>query len=107
VLSPLLANIHLDPFDHHMDKRGARLVRYADDFVVPCENEAEAREQLEAVRAWMEANAQTLHPTKTRIVDASQPGGFDFLGYHFERGRKWPSKKAHDKFKDKIRELTP
>ena len=107
VLSPLLANIYLDPFDHHMDKRGARLVRYADDFVVLCKSEAEARETLEEIRAWMEENGLTLHPTKTRIVDASQPGGFDFLGYHFERGRKRPSKKAHDKFKDKIRELTP
>jgi len=107
VLSPLLANIYLDPFDHHMTKRGARLVRYADDFVILCQTEAEARAQLEAVRAWMEENGLTLHPTKTRIVDASQPGGFDFLGYHFERNRKWPSKKSHDKFKDKIRELTP
>ena len=107
VLSPLLANIYLNPFDHHMTKRGARLVRYADDFVVLCESEAEARETLEAVRAWMEENGLTLHPAKTRIVDASQPGGFDFLGYHFERGYKWPSKKAQDKFKDRIRELTP
>jgi len=107
VLSPLLANIYLDPFDHHMDKRGARLVRYADDFVVMCKSEEEAGELLEAVRAWMEASGLTLHPTKTRIVDASQPGGFDFLGYHFERGRKWPCEKSRDKFKDKIRELTP
>jgi len=107
VLSPLLANIYLDPFDHHMTKRGARLVRYADDFVILCESEAGARETLEEVRAWMQENGLTLHPTKTRIVDASQPGGFDFLGYHFERGRKWPGKKAHDKFKDKIRALTP
>ena len=106
-LSPLLANIYLDPFDHQMTKRGARLVRYADDFVILCETEAEARATLEEVRAWMEENALTLHPTKTRIVDASQPGGFDFLGYHFEQGRKWPSKKSRDKFKDKIRALTP
>jgi RNA-directed DNA polymerase len=107
VLSPLLANIYLDPFDHHMTKRGARLVRYADDFVVLCKSEAEARETLDEIRAWMEANGLTLHPTKTRLVDASQPGGFDFLGWHYERGRKWPSKKASGKFKDRIRELTP
>ena len=107
VLSPLLANIYLDPLDHHMQKRGARMVRYADDFVVLCKSEAEAREHLEAIRAWMEENGLTLHPTKTRIVDASRPGGFDFLSYHFERSRKWPSKKARDKFKDKIRGLTP
>jgi len=107
VLSPLLANIYLDPFDQHMAKLGLRHVRYADDFVILCQTEAEARAALEATRAWMEANGLSLHPTKTRIVDASKPGGFDYLGYHFERSRKWPSKKARDKFKDKIRELTP
>ena len=107
VLSPLLANIYLDPFDHHMDKRGARLVRYADDFVVLCASEAEARETLEVIRAWMEANGLTLHPGKTRIVDASQRGGFDFLGWHFELGRKRPSAKAKTKFRNRVRELIP
>lgn len=106
VLSPLLANIYLDPLDQRMDKRGAHHVRYADDFVILCASEAGARETLEEVRAWMEENGLTLHPEKTRIVDASQPGGFDFLGWHFERGSKWPRKKAHDKFKDNIRALT-
>ena len=90
-----------------MENLGAHLVRYADDFVVLCESEAEARAMPEAIRAWMEENGLILHPTKTRIVDASQPGGFDFLGYHFERGCKWPSEKSRDKFKDMIRELTP
>ena len=49
----------------------------------------------------------TLHPEKTRIVDASQPGGFDFLGYHFERGWKWPRKKSLQQLKARIREKTP
>ena len=35
---------------------------------------------------WTAEAGLTLHPEKTRIVDATQPGGFDFLGYHFERG---------------------
>jgi RNA-directed DNA polymerase len=46
------------------------------------------------------------HPDKTRIVDASQRGGFDFLGYHFERGYHWPSKKSFQKLQDKIRSKT-
>ena len=50
-----------------------------------------------------EAAGLTLHPTKTRIVDASQRGGFDFLGYHFERGYRWPRQKSLDKFKEAIR----
>jgi RNA-directed DNA polymerase len=45
-----------------------------------------------------------LHPTKTRLVNASIAGGFDFLGYHFERGMKWPRKKSMDKLKETIRQ---
>ena len=41
-----------------------------------------------------------------RIVDATQKGGFDFLGYHFERGYKWPRKKSLEKFKETIRQKT-
>jgi hypothetical protein len=48
----------------------------------------------------------TLHPTKTRIVDASQPGGFDFLGRHFENGCKWPREKSVTRFKETLREQT-
>jgi RNA-directed DNA polymerase len=48
----------------------------------------------------------TLHPEKTRIVDATPVGGFDFLGYHFERGYRWPRAKSLKKMKDTIREKT-
>ena len=48
-----------------------------------------------------------MHPTKTRIVDATQAGGFDFLGYHYERGYQWPRQKSQDKLKETIREKTP
>ena len=106
VLSPLLANIYLDPLDKEMEQSGAHPVRYADDFVVLCRSEEEAHAALAAVAQWMKENGLTLHPTKTRIVDASRPGGFDFLGYHFERGRKWPSAKAKKKFKRYIRAHT-
>ncbi len=54
----------------------------------------------------MEENGLQLHPSKTRIVNAAERGGFDFLGYHFERGKKWPRKKSLKKFKDKVRKLT-
>ena len=39
----------------------------------------------------------TLHPDKTRLVDATQRGGFDFLGHHFERGRRWAGRKSQGK----------
>jgi RNA-directed DNA polymerase len=106
VISPLLANLYLNPLDHLMAQGGRQMVRYADDFVILCGSEAEAREILEQLRQWVEQAGLTLHPTKTRIVDATQKGGFDFLGYHFERGHRWPRRKSLDKFKEAIRQKT-
>ena len=106
VISPLLANLYLNPLDHLMAAQGYEMTRYADDFVVQCLSEAEAKAALELIRQWAQENGLTVHPTKTRIVDATQKGGFDFLGYHFERGLKWPREKSMDKFKDVIRDRT-
>jgi len=106
VISPLLSNIYLDPLDHLLAEKGWEAVRYADDFVILCPSEAEAREALEQVQQWTASAGLTLHPVKTRIVDATQAGGFDFLGYHFERGYRWPRRKSLRKFKDTIRAQT-
>ena len=106
VLSPLLANIYLNQLDHLMSGQGWEMVRYADDFVVLCESREQAEAALKTVRQWIEQAGLVLHPTKTRIVDATQRGGFDFLGYHFERGMRWPRDKSLDKFKAAIREKT-
>jgi len=84
VISPLLSNIYLNPMDHLMAARGFEMVRYADDFVIMCRSEAEAQQALALVQQWTVGAGLTLHPEKTRIVDATQPGGFDFLGYHFD-----------------------
>jgi RNA-directed DNA polymerase len=106
VISPLLSNIYLDPLDHAMVRSGVEMVRYADDFVILCRSKAEAEQTLEQVRKWTVSAGLTLHPVKTRIVDATERGGFDFLGYHFERGMRWPRKKSLDKLKDTIRAKT-
>ncbi len=106
VVSPLLANIYLNPLDHLMEQAGKEMVRYADDFVVLCETKEDAEEVLSKLRQWVETAGLTLHPVKTRIVDADQKGGFDFLGYHFERGKRWPRKKSVDKFRETIRQKT-
>jgi len=82
------------------------MVRYADDFIILCETQEQAQRALEEVRQWVEQAGLVLHPTKTRIVDSSQHGGFDFLGYHFERGYRWPRQKSLDKLKDALREKT-
>jgi RNA-directed DNA polymerase len=106
VISPLLSNIYLNPLDHRMAEQGFEMVRYADDFVILCRSEAEAREALGRVKEGTEQAGLTLHPTKTRIVDATQAGGFDFLGYTFAQGQKRPRQKSLKKFKDTIRAKT-
>jgi len=106
VLSPLLSNIYLDGLDHEMARLGHEMLRYADDFVILCRSEQEARVALERAGDWTAEAVLTLHPDKTRIVDATQRGGFDFLGYHFERGYCWPRKKSLDKFRNNIRAKT-
>ena len=106
VISPLLANIYLNPLDHWMAQQGWQMVRYADDFIILCASAQEAQTALETVRQWMEQAGLTLHPTKTRIVNASETGGFDFLGYHFERGYRWPRQKSLAKLKDTLRVKT-
>jgi RNA-directed DNA polymerase len=103
VISPLLSNIYLDPLDHLMADEGYEMVRYADDFVILCRSREEAERALSKVKSWTAAAGLQLHPDKTRIVDATQRGGFDFLGYHFERGYRWPRPKSLKKHKDTIR----
>lgn len=113
VISPLLANIYLHPFDVVIEQAGAKMVRYADDFIILCNSREEADNILDVTENWMlNANLQ-LHPDKTSIEDMNVPGsGFDFLGYHFQTSKrtrkitKWPSNKSMKKFKDKIRVIT-
>jgi RNA-directed DNA polymerase len=106
VISPLLSNIYLNPLDHLLAASGIEMVRYAADFVLLSRSEHEAQQALALVQQWTVTVGLTLHPEKTRIVDTTQRGGFDFLGYHFERGYKWPRKKSLQKFKNTIRAKT-
>jgi RNA-directed DNA polymerase len=107
VLSPLLANLYLHPFDLLMERGGYRMVRYADDFVILCASEAAAEAALRQVTAWTAANGLTLHPDKTRIGDSRQPGqGFDLLGYRFEAGCRFVRSKSLKAFKNRVRHRT-
>jgi len=105
VISPLLANLYLNPLDHAVAGLGWEMVRYADDFVVLCRSQAEAETVLAFLRQWTTAAGLTLHPSKTRIVNA-QSEGFDFLGWTFRGGNKWPRKKSLGKLQAKLRPLT-
>lgn len=106
VISPLLANIYLHPVDEEMERVGMVMIRYADDLVILCRTEGQARQALSQLQEELTKRKLRLNPTKTRLVDARQRGGFDFLGYHFERGMRWPRKKSEKKLRDRIRPLT-
>jgi RNA-directed DNA polymerase len=106
VISPLLANLYLDPLDHAGAAAGFEMVRYADDFVILCRSAEEAAQALALIQRWTEAAGLSLHPTKTHLVDLQVPGGFDFLGYHFEHGQRWPRTKSVTKLKDAVRQKT-
>jgi RNA-directed DNA polymerase len=107
VLSPLLANCYLHDLDVHMSSRGFRIVRYADDSVVLCRSAQEAQDALAQMQSWVQANGLKLHPQKTHVGDAMQPGqGFEFLGYRFEAGRRWVRKKSMQSLKERVRGLT-
>jgi len=105
VISPLLANIYLNPLDHRVAEAGFAMVRYADDFVILCQTREDAERALELVRQWVTNNGLTLHPTKTRIV-AARSEAFDFLGYRFRGDLRLPRTKSRGKLKAAVRDQT-
>ena len=86
VISPLLSNILLTPFDWEMRKKGYSLTRYADDWVVTCKSRSEAQAALAAARKVLEKLGVRLHADKTRVVHVRH--GFEFLGFKIKRGKQ-------------------
>ena len=120
-LSPLLANVALHVLDEVWAKEGWRLgtlVRYCDDFVMLCPTAERAEQARRLAEHTVGTLGLQLHPDKTRVVGLARgAGGFDFLGFHHRmvesrkrRGRywmhKWPSVRAMDSIRSKVRELT-
>ena len=123
VISPLLSNVYLHAFDRAFVAHGiGTLVRYADDWLVLCRSEREARAALDAAREILAGLGLELHPDKTKVVDLREGReGFDFLGCHFrarmsgrllERGirrcylHRWPSKRAMKRIRARVKALT-
>ena len=104
VISPLLANIYLHYFDEKMAGFGYEVVRYADDFLVLCKDEEEAREALNHVKEILGELELTLHPEKTKIKNFSD--GIEFLGFTVYISHKVPRKEAIRKYKDAVRRAT-
>ena len=105
VVSPLLANIVLNRLDWRLHQAGYRFVRYADDFVVLCQNDQQAQEALLLVRQVLESElGLNLSPEKTKITTYGK--GYDFLGFRLSSRSRRMRDKSVQKFKAKVRELT-
>ncbi len=121
VISPLLSNIYLHVLDRIWQQRCAEvgvLGRYADDFVVLCRIEAQAREALRRVGLILQHLGLEAHPEKTRLV--ALEGGkesFEFLGCRLKKCRsvrypgrmflqRWPSPRSMKRVRARIRALT-
>jgi len=124
VVSPILSNILLSPFDKEMRRHGYQLTRWADDWVVTCRTRAEAQNVLARAEKILDNLGVTLNRAKTRIVHIAQ--GFEFLGFKIQRGKGQfkltrdrikstlnrqnlyaiPTQKSVDRFKDQIRTWT-
>ena len=105
VASPLLANIALNVLDWHLHERGFRFVRYADDFVVLCRSEREAKEALAVVQRLLEDRlGLQLSPEKTKVTRFHE--GFAFLGFDIKSRFVRMRAKSVENFKTKVREIT-
>lgn len=105
VISPLLANIALNSLDWQLHDAGFRFVRYADDFVVLCRSEARVQEAHDLVQRHLTSLGLTLSAEKTRTTRFRE--GFAFLGFVISAWSVTMRPKAVEKFKAKVRELTP
>ncbi len=102
-LSPLLANIYLDPLDKELEKRGVAFVRYADDIAIFAASERAAGRIWESVIGWLE---KELGLEVNREKSGAGPsGGSSLLGFRlYEDGRIGVSPRAIAKLKERIRE---
>jgi RNA-directed DNA polymerase len=109
VASPLLANIALNVLDWHLHEEGFRFVRYADNFVVLCRTENDAKEAKTLVERLVERLVAdqlglTLSPEKTRLTRSHE--GFTFLGFDIKSRFVRIRAKSVENFKNKVRRIT-
>ena len=104
VLSPLLANIALNFLDWHLDELGLRFVRYADDFVVLCRTELQAKEAQTQIESFLTNLGLSLSPTKTKITTFLK--GFTFLGFDVTSHSVKMRAKSVENFKNRVRDIT-
>jgi len=84
-ISPLLANLYLDPVDRAARAAGLAMIRYADDLLCACGSREEAGRFVEVLEAELRARGLALNAAKSRIAD-SRTDAYEFLGHRYESG---------------------
>jgi len=103
-VSPLLANIYLDPLDRELERRGLSFCRYADDCNIYVGGGAAAERVAESIGAWIEKRPQV--KVNRAKSGTGRPWERKFLGFRLDRdGRITISPESLAKFKTKVREL--
>lgn len=104
VISPLLSNVYLTPFDLAMKQAGWIIVRYADDVLILCRSREEAESALAVARETLSRLKLRLSEEKTKVSSFQE--GFDFLGFHFGSRSRGVGKKSLRAFHEKVRQAT-
>jgi len=103
-LSPLLANIVLDPLDKELEKRGHKFARYADDFTILVKSQRAGKRVLRSISNYLQNRLKlVVNTTKSQVVKTDES---KFLGFTFRKGRIQWHPKTLSKFKTRVRELT-
>ena len=110
-LSPLLANIYLNEFDHEFENRGVKVIRYADDIVLLAKSQRATERLLETSTRYLEGKLKlTVNKEKSKTVSVVAFRNFKFLGFAMGRGKDGYYIRAHakslKKAKQKLKELT-
>ena len=104
-LSPMLSNIVLNELDHELERRGLKYCRWADDFLILVKSERAATRVLEGTTRYVEEELGL--PVNKEKSEAALVKDVDFLGFRILRNKIRVSEKSREKFKRKVRELTP
>ena len=110
-LSPLLANIYLNEFDHEFENRGVKVIRYADDIVLLAKSQRATERLLETSTRYLEGKLKlTVNKEKSKTVSVTAVRNFKFLGFAMGRGKNGYYIRVHakslKKAKQKLKELT-
>jgi group II intron reverse transcriptase/maturase len=104
VLSPLLSNIYLHPFDREMTSKGFTYIRYADDFIVMCRTKEDAFQAFKDAASFLKNHLHLqLNPDENPVKNIDE--GFVFLGFHFKNKRKIISGHKLQHIQNKIKQI--